>query len=80
MVRKGEEPKSLFVKPIEGASVRDPDNLSILPKDGAVVTLEGRAGVYWRRRLYIDKTVVVATPPIKGATRTVPKPDKEGGK
>ena len=79
-MKQKEEPTSVFVKPIEGASVRDPETLSLLPQDGAVVTLEGRAGTYWRRRLYVDKTVVIATPPIKGAKRTVPTEEKEGGK
>ncbi len=69
-MKKTEEPRSMFVKPIEGASVRDPESFTILPKEGAVVTLEGRAGTYWRRRLYIDKVVVKADPPTKASARS----------
>ena len=69
-MKKGEEPKSMFVKPIEGASVRDPESFNILPKEGAVVTLEGKSGTYYRRRLYIDKVLVKADPPTKASART----------
>ena len=72
-MKKGEEPRSMFVKPIEGASVRDPESFNILPKEGAVITLEGKSGTYWRRRLYVDKVVVKADPPTKASAR------KEGG-
>ena len=87
-MRKEEEPRSMFVKPIEGASVRDPETFSILPKGGAVVTLEGRAGTYWRRRLYIDKVVVKVNPsdvepsveekPIAEATETAVPSKRKG--
>lgn len=81
MEKVKQEPTSVFVKPIEGATVRDPGTFSPLPKTGALVTLEGKDGTYWRRKLYFDKSVVKAEPPIKGAMRTAPpEPDKKGGK
>lgn len=52
-----------YVKPkYEDLIVRDPLQLTPLPKDGAWVPWVGREGKYWRRR-YTEGSIIFCNPP-----------------
>lgn len=54
----------MFVKPIAGAAVPDPDKNDFLPAEGREV----EAKLYWFRRLETGEVTEVITPPITPAT------------
>ena len=50
----------VFVKPLSGLIVRDPNNFSPLPENGMNVPLVGIDGKYWRRRIQDGSVIVVS--------------------
>lgn len=62
------EPNLVYVKPIEGATVRWPGTMSIMSADGGWVPWLGAEGTEWRRRVN-DGSVVVTDAP--GAVKEV---------
>jgi hypothetical protein len=50
----------MYVKPIDGATVRYPVTLGILPKDGAEVPDD----TYWNRRVRDGSVIVVTAPAV----------------
>ena len=64
--------QTAWVKPAPGLKVRDPQTRIHLPSEGAEVTLDGKAGTYWRKRIAAGDVVVVNPTP--------PKTSGKGGK
>jgi len=52
-----------FVKPRDGALVRDPGTKAVLPLEGFTVPWIGPEGRYWRRRAACGDVTVMDSPP-----------------
>lgn len=67
----------VFVKPVPGHRVRNPQTKQWLPESGGWVSIVDWPGRWWRRRIR-DGAIVRATPPSKARSEPgfqTPKPD-----
>lgn len=67
-----------FIKPLDGLTVRSPKDMSSLPPEGALVSLDGVEGKYWRRRINDGSVIVVE--PKKEIKKPIKKKIGDGGK
>lgn len=61
---------TVFVKPAKGSLVRDLQTKTALPEGGAEVSLDGKGGTFWRRRI-ADGSVVV----VEKKKESIPEPE-----
>lgn len=66
-----------FLKPTEGALLRDPYTFTALPLEGGYVDWNGNSGRYWRRRVRDGSASIVK--PV-AAVKTTSTKKKQGGK
>lgn len=57
-----------YLVPMNDLTIRDPNTMAIIPKEGMMLPVIGKEGRYWMRRIN------------DGTMKEVPQPKKEGNK
>jgi len=58
----------LFIKPLAGVTVRDPNTMAIIPETGMTITTDGKSGKYWSKQIRQGMVIVCQPDKIEKTT------------
>lgn len=62
----------VFIKPLKGLIVRDPNTMAIIPETGMIVSTDGKSGKYWSKQIR-QGMVIASTPTVEIKEKTTYK-------